>query len=69
MWIIFKFRVSVQKKIFHRNRDEKPIIFLHNIAKNMKHIEIAVSYLKMILGSEIDLSNKEIIDKIKKIFQ
>ena len=46
-------------------RDKKPIIFLHNIAKNMKHIEIAVSYFRMILGANIDLSSKEVVDKIR----
>ena len=57
--------VCAKKDFSVEIRDEKPIIFLHNISKNMKHIEIAVSYLKMILGSEIDLSNKETIDRIK----
>ena len=46
-------------------RDKKPIIFLHNITKNMKHIDIAISYFRMILSSGIDLSSKEIVDKIK----
>ena len=46
-------------------RNKKPIIFLHNIRKNMKHIEISVSYFKMILNAGIDLSSKEIVDKIK----
>ena len=57
--------VCAKKDFSVEIRDKKPIIFLHNISKNMKHIEIAVSYLKMILSSEIDLSNKEIIDRIK----
>ncbi len=46
-------------------RDKKPIIFLHNITKNMKHIDIAISYFRMILSAGIDLSSKEIVDKIK----
>lgn len=46
-------------------RNKKPIIFLHNITKNMKHIDIAISYFRMILSAGIDLSSKEMIDKIK----
>ena len=47
-------------------RSGKPIIFLHNISKNVHNLELAVTLFKLILKTDsIDLSCKEIIDKIK----
>ena len=47
-------------------RDTKPIIFLHNAADNMRHVELAIQLFKLILKTDgIDLSNKEILDKLK----
>jgi hypothetical protein len=47
-------------------RDNKPILFLHNTAKNMKHIDLAIELFKLILKTDdIDLNNKEILDKLK----
>jgi hypothetical protein len=47
-------------------RSGKPIIFLHNISKNIHNIELAVTLFKLILKTgSIDLSCKEMIDKIK----
>ena len=46
--------------------DGKPIIFVHNCLKNMENIDFAVRIFKLILNTDsIDLSNKEIYDKIK----
>jgi hypothetical protein len=47
-------------------RSGKPIIFLHNISKNVHNLELAVTLFKLILKTDsIDLGCKEIIDKIK----
>jgi len=47
-------------------RDDKPILFLHNVATNMKHVDLAIELFKLILKTEcIDLNNKEILDKLK----
>ena len=47
-------------------RDSKPILFLHNVMKNMKHIDLAIELFKLILKTEcIDLNNKEVLDKLK----
>ena len=47
-------------------RSGKPIIFLHNISKNIHNIELAVTLFKLILKTDtIDLSCKEMVDKIK----
>ena len=46
--------------------DDKPILFLHQMSKNMFHIELAVQLFKLILKTDsIDLSCKEIIGKMK----
>jgi len=46
--------------------DGKPILFLHQMSKNMFHIELAVQLFKLILKTDsIDLSCKEIIGKMK----
>ena len=46
--------------------DGKPILFLHHMAQNMFHIELAVQLFKLILKSDsIDLSCKEMTGKIK----
>ncbi len=47
-------------------RDSKPILFLHNVMKNMKHIDLAIELFKLILKTEcIDLNNREVLDKLK----
>ena len=47
-------------------RAGKPIIFLHNISKNIHNLSLAVTLFKLILKTDsIDLTCKEIIDKIK----
>jgi hypothetical protein len=47
-------------------RSGKPIIFLHNISKNIHNIELAVTLFKLILKTgSIDLTCKEVVDKIK----
>ncbi len=47
-------------------RENKPILFLHNVAKNFDNINLAVKFFKLILKTDsIDLSNKEKIEKIK----
>jgi len=47
-------------------RDDKPILFLHNVATNMKHVDLAIELFKLILKTEcIDLNNKEVLDKLK----
>ena len=47
-------------------RDSKPILFLHNVVENMKHIDLAIELFKLILKTEcIDLNNKEVLDKLK----
>ena len=47
-------------------RDNKPILFLHNVVDNMKHIDLAIELFKLILKTEcIDLNNKEVLDKLK----
>ena len=47
-------------------RDKKPILFLHNISSNMENLSLSVILFKLILGtSSIDLSNKEVEEKIK----
>ena len=46
-------------------RNNKPIIFLHHVASNMDHIQLAMRFFKLIIRTDsIDLSNKEIIGKI-----
>ncbi|MBM10421.1 MAG: hypothetical protein CMF69_12805 [Magnetovibrio sp.] len=46
-------------------RNNKPILFLHNINKNMDNLLLAVRFFKLILQTDhIDLSNKEIIGKL-----
>jgi hypothetical protein len=46
--------------------DGKPIIFVHNAMENMENIDFAVRIFKLILNTDsIDLSNKEIYEKIK----
>ena len=43
-------------------RNNKPILFLHNVSKNMNNLALAVRFFKLILQTDhIDLSNKEII--------
>tara|TARA_B100001063_G_C16776850_1_gene566283 strand:+ start:1357 stop:2481 length:1125 start_codon:yes stop_codon:yes gene_type:complete len=46
-------------------RDGKPILFLHKVMENMKHIEFARSFFNLILNAGLDLTNKEVCDKIK----
>lgn len=47
-------------------RDNKPILFLHNISKNFDNINLAIKLFKLVLKTDtIDLSCKEKIDKIK----
>jgi len=47
-------------------RDNKPILFLHNVTKNMKHIDLAIELFKLILKTDsIDLNNKEVQEKLK----
>lgn len=47
-------------------RDNKPILFLHNIAKNFDNLNLAIKLFKLVLKTDtIDLSCKEKIDKIK----
>ena len=47
-------------------RDNKPILFLHNIAKNFDNLNLAIKFFKLMLKTNtIDLSCKEKIDKIK----
>lgn len=46
--------------------DGKPIIFIHNVLKNMENIDFGVRIFKLILKTDsIDLSNKEVYEKIK----
>jgi len=47
-------------------RNNKPILFLHNVSKNMNNLALAVRFFKLILQTDhIDLSNKEIIGKLQ----
>jgi len=73
---IFKedsFCMLIETKNYSKNvdfqlevRSGKPIIFLHNISKNVHNLELAVTLFKLILKTDsIDLGCKEIIDKIK----
>tara|TARA_Y100000817_G_scaffold303256_1_gene285015 strand:- start:1082 stop:2149 length:1068 start_codon:yes stop_codon:yes gene_type:complete len=49
-------------------RDQRPIMFLHNVSKNIDHISLAVRFFKLILETEnIDLSNKEVVGKLNRI--
>jgi len=49
-------------------RDQRPIMFLHNISKNIDHISLAVRFFKLVLETEnIDLSNKEVVGKLNRI--
>ena len=49
-------------------RDQRPIMFLHNISKNIDHIPLAVRFFKLILETDnIDLSNKEVVGKLNRI--
>ena len=46
--------------------DGKPILFLHQMSKNMFHVELAVQLFKLILKTDsIDLTCKEITGKMK----
>ena len=46
-------------------RDKRPILFLHQLNKNIAHISLAVRFFKLLLKTEnIDLSNKEIVGKL-----
>ena len=47
-------------------RNNKPILFLHNVCKNMDNLLLAVRFFKLILHTDhIDLSNKEIVGKLQ----
>lgn len=47
-------------------RDNKPILFLHNIAKNFDNLNLAIKFFKLMLNTDtLDLSSKEKMDKIK----
>ncbi len=49
-------------------RDQRPIMFLHNISKHIDHIPLAVRFFKLVLETEhIDLSNKEVVGKLNRI--
>ena len=48
--------------------NNKPVIYLCNTNKNQEKIKLAADFLKSLMKcSNIDFSNKEIIDKIKKL--
>lgn len=50
--------------------NNKPVIYLCNTDKNNEKIKCAVDFLKSLMKcSNIDFSNKEIVDKIKKLSQ
>lgn len=50
--------------------DNKPVIYLCNTDKNNEKIKCAVDFLKSLMKcNNIDFSNKETVDKIKKISQ
>ena len=48
-------------------RNKKPVLFLHNITDNVDNIKIAVQFFQLILENNIDINNKEILEKIKNI--
>jgi len=51
-------------------RENKPIIFLHNVSNNMKNIDAAIQIFKLVLNTEsIDLQNKEVLVKLKNYAQ
>jgi len=46
----------------------KPILFLHKVRENIQNLILAVRFFKLILANKcIDLSNKEILGKVKNI--
>ena len=49
-------------------RDGKPILFLHNVQENIRNIELAITFFKLILKTDsIDLSCKDVVEKLRNI--
>ena len=56
------------KNDFHFEvRNNKPVLFLHNVIDNIDNIKIAVQFFQLILENNIDINNKEILEKIKNL--
>ena len=56
------------KNDFHLEvRKNKPILFLHKVSESISNIRIAVKFFKLILNNDINLNQKEIVEKIKNI--
>ena len=66
--VSLKTGISNRKDFAFEIVNNKPILFLHKVKSNMKHIELAVLFLKLVLQEKnIDFSNKEKIDELKNM--
>ena len=64
--ISLKSGVCSKKDFCLEVRNNKPILFLHNIKDNVKNIQLAVTLFKLIVGmDDINLENKEVVGKLK----
>ena len=50
-------------------RDGKPILFLHKVSESIENLVLAVRFFKLMMETSMDLSGKEVREKIKNIVQ
>ena len=66
--VSLKSGISNRKDFAFEIVNNKPVLFLHKVFSNMKHLELAVLFLKVVLQEKnIDFTNKEKIDVFKNM--
>ena len=68
LFISLKSGICAREDFHFEVRNDKPILFLHNLEENIENLQLAVRFFKLILNTnKIDLGSKEMLEKIKNM--